>query len=137
MRSDHAIATNATEQRVAMQRPYQHLDYQEQEGVFCVRLTQGKMQEEGLEKLSAELARLIDEDGCRKMVLSLGPGDLECLYSVFLAKLINLQRRLDGVGGSMVLAEVSQNTQDVFRATGLDRFFKFYPDQASAVQSFA
>jgi anti-anti-sigma factor len=119
-----------------MQRPYQHLDYQEQDGVFCVRLKGGNFHEEGLENLSAEMARLIDEEGCRKMVLSLGPGDLECLYSVFLAKLINLQRRLEGVGGSVVLSEVSTNTQDVFRATGLDRFFKFFPDQASALQSF-
>jgi anti-anti-sigma factor len=119
-----------------MQRPFQHLDYQDQDGVFCVRLKRGNLNEEGLERLSGEMARLIDEDGCRKMVLSLGPGDLECLYSVFLAKLINLQRRLESLGGSMVLTEVSPNTQDVFRATGLDRFFKFYPDQASAVQSF-
>ena len=120
-----------------MQRPYQQLDYQEQSGVFCVRLKRDNLHEDGLEKLSAEMARLIDEDGCRKMILSLGPGDLECLYSVFLAKLINLQRRLESVGGSMVLTEVSPNTQDVFRATGLDRFFKFYPDQTSALQSFA
>ena len=119
-----------------MQRPYEHLDYQEQGGVFCVRLKRTDLHEHGLEKLSAEMARLIDEDSCRKMVLSLGPGDLECLYSVFLAKLINLQRRLESVGGSMVLCEVSPNTLDVFRATGLDRFFKFFPDQPSATQSF-
>ena len=119
-----------------MQRPYQHLDYNDQGGVFCVRLKGGNLDEEGLERLNAEMGRLIDEEGCRKMVLSLGPGDLDCLYSVFLAKLINLQRRLESVGGSVVLSEVSSNTQDVFRATGLDRFFKFFADQTSAVQSF-
>jgi anti-anti-sigma factor len=117
-----------------MERPYQQLEFREQNGVFCVRLKDHKLAEDGLEQMCAELARLIDEEGCRKMVLNLGPGDLECLYSVFLAKLVNLQRRLDGVGGAMALAAVSENTQDVFRATGLERYFRFYPDEASAVQ---
>jgi anti-anti-sigma factor len=119
----------------AMQRPFQQVDYREQDGVFCVRLKSRQLHEEGLERFSAELSRLIDEGGCRKMVLNLGPGDLECLYSVFLAKLINVQRRLDAVGGVMALAEVSPNTLDVFRATGLERHFKFYPDEADALRA--
>ena len=55
----------------------------------------------------------------------------------FLAKLVNLQRRLDSVGGHMALVDVSPNTQDVFRATGLERYFKFFPDMDSATQSLA
>src|SRR6516164_9875652 len=74
----------------AMQRSYQHLDYREQDGVFCVRIRNHRLQESGLDELSAELARLIDEGNCRKLVLSLGPDDFDCLYSVFLAKLVNL-----------------------------------------------
>ncbi len=120
-----------------MQRPYQHLDYNEHGGVFCVRLRNPRLREDGIDELTAELARLVDEGGCRKMVLSLGPGDLECLYSVFLAKLISLQRRLEGVGGTLALAEVSANTRDVFKATGLDRHFHFYADPAAAVQALA
>ena len=120
-----------------MHRPYQTVDHHEQDGVFCVRIRHGALHEEGLEDFSAELARLIDEDGCRKMVLCLGPGDLECLYSVFLAKLITLQRRLEAVAGTLALAEASSNTLEVFKVTGLDRHFKFFPDQASAVQALA
>jgi hypothetical protein len=118
-----------------MQRPYQHLEFRDQGGVFCVRIDKTMLHEDGLEPLGAELARLIDEEGCRKMVLSLGPGDLDCLYSVFLAKLVTLQRRLEAFGGTMALAEASDNTQGVFRAMGLERHFKFYPDQAAAVQA--
>ena len=118
-----------------MQRSYQHLDYREQDGVFCVRIRNHRLQESGLDELSAELARLIDEGNCRKLVLSLGPDDFDCLYSVFLAKLVNLKRRLEEVGGRMALAETSPNTIDVIRAAGLEKYFQFYPDPASAMQS--
>jgi len=118
-----------------MQRTYHHLDCHVQGDVFCVRIKNHRLQEDGLEELSAELARLIDEDGCRKLVLSLGPEDFECLYSVFLAKLVNLQRRLEEVGGKMALAETGPNTVDVIRATGLEKYFRFFPDQTSAMQS--
>ena len=120
-----------------MQRPYQHLEVSELDGVSCVRIKDTRIHADGLEQLGTELARLVDEDGCRKMVLSLGPGDLICLYSVFLAKLINLQRRLDAAGGTMALAEASANTEQVFRATGLDRHFKFFPDPKAAVDALA
>ena len=120
-----------------MQRPYQHVNFRQEGGVFCVRIKNKYTPEEALEQLGGELARLIDEEGCRKMVLSLGPGDFECLYSVFLAKLINLQRRLESFGGALVLAGVSENTQDVFRATGLERYFKFYPDEDAALKELA
>jgi anti-sigma B factor antagonist len=120
---------------MAMHRPYQTIDHDEKDGIFCVRIKSGTLHEEGLEDFSTELARLIDEGGCRKMVLCLGPGDLECLYSVFLAKLITLQRRLEAVAGTLALAEASTNTQEVFRVTGLDRHFRFFPSKATAIQA--
>jgi anti-anti-sigma factor len=119
-----------------MQRPYRHIEHQVQDGVFCARI-KTSLHEEALENFGAELGRLIDEEGCRKMVLVIGPHDLDCLYSVFLAKLIYLQRRLESVGGSVALAEASANTQEVFRVTGLDRYFKFYADHGSAMRALA
>jgi anti-anti-sigma factor len=120
-----------------MHRPLQHLAVDRQDHVFCVRLKNQRFMEDGVEEVGAELARLIDEQGCRKMVLNLGPGDLQCLFSVFLAKLVNLQRRLESHGGAMVLAQTSESTQDIFRATGLEKYFKFYPDEPSAVRALS
>jgi anti-anti-sigma factor len=121
---------------LAMSRPYQHLDYADHGGVFCVQIKTG-LHENTLDAFGDEMSRLVDEEGCRKLVLCLGPGDFECLYSVFLAKLINVQRKMDAVGGTMALAELSENTQDVFRATGLDKHFKFFPDRTSAIKALA
>src|SRR5437588_4669861 len=116
-----------------MERPFKQIEFERQADVYCVRLVHAQLDENGLEELSAEVARLIDENGCRKMVLSLGPEDPLCLYSVFLAKLVNLQRRLGSAGGALALAGLSDNTQRIFQVAGLHKFFSFYPNAGEAV----
>ncbi|MBI3822146.1 MAG: STAS domain-containing protein [Planctomycetes bacterium] len=118
-----------------MQRPYHFILYDLIGEVFCVRLLQPRIEDRQMDEFGAELARLIDEENCRKMVLNLGPAEPECLISVFLAKLINLQRRLEGMNGALTLAHASDYTRNIFRIAGIERFFHFYPDQNSAVQA--
>jgi len=118
-----------------MVRPYRYVDVDRQGGISCVRLRQTSFSEAELEELGAEIGRVVDEEGCRKLVLDLGPHDPECLYSVFLAKLINLQKRLESDGGQLALCELSTATQGIFQAAGLDKFFYFYPNRAAACQA--
>ena len=118
-----------------MNRPCEHITFHDQDDVFFVRIKNHRLRAEDLEQLGAELNSLIEELGCRKLVLSMGPRDFECLYSVFLGKLIHLQRSLASVGGTMVVAEASENTLGVFRATGLDKHFQFFADPLTAVQA--
>jgi hypothetical protein len=117
-----------------MQRTYQFITFARHGDIFCVALQQPKVEDSQLEELGAELARLIDEENCSKMILNLGPEEPECLFSVFLAKLINLHRRLESVGGILALAHVSSDARGLFRAAGIEKFFHFYPDQQSALQ---
>lgn len=116
-----------------MTRPFKQINFECHDAVHCVRLRHQQYDEIGLEELGAEMARLIDEDNCRKMVLNLGPDDPLCLYSVFLAKLVNLQRRLEKAGGAFALAGLSGTTRKIFEVAGLAKYFQFYPDQDSAV----
>jgi anti-anti-sigma factor len=118
-----------------MERPFKQITFEQHGDVYCVRLAHPEVDENGLEELSAEVARVIDEHGCRKMVLVLGPEDPLCLYSVFLAKLVNLQRRLGAAGGALALAGLSDNTERIFQAAGLHSLFCFYPDQKTAVNA--
>ena len=118
-----------------MQDRYKFIAFDCRDGVFCVRLQNARVEDHQMEDLGAELAALIDEENGRKIVLSLGPEEPDWLISVFLAKLINLQRRLAGIGGVLVLAHVSQHTRDIFRVAGIEKFFHFYPDQQSALQA--
>lgn len=116
-----------------MERPFTQIEVELHGDAFCVCLRHPRLDEKGLEELGAEISRLIDEQGCRKMVINLGPEDPLCLYSVFLAKLVNLQRRLQVNGGVMALAQVSPDTLKIFQVTGLEKFFTFFPTQEAAL----
>lgn len=119
-----------------MQRPFRIISVDLAGDVFCVRLRSTRIDHHQLDELGSELARLLDEENCRKMVLNLGPEEPECLVSVFLAKLINLQRRLEAVGGGLTLAHASEYTRNIFRIAGIERFFHFYSDEKSAIQAW-
>ena len=118
-----------------MQRPYQLIVVERDGDVLCVRLQNPRVEDHQMEDLGAELARLVDDENGRKLVVCLGPEEPDCLISVFLAKLISLQRRLGDVEGTLVLAHVSEHTRSVFRAAGLEKLFHFYPDRQSAAQA--
>lgn len=117
-----------------MKRPQTFLAVERIGSVFCVRLLQARIEDHQMEDLGAELGTLIDDENARKIVFNLGPDDPECLISVFLAKLINLQRRLDALGGALALAHLSPDTREIFRIAGIEKFFRFYPDQQSAIE---
>lgn len=118
-----------------MQRSYDYIAFDRVGDIFRVNLTKTQIDDHQMDDFGAELARLIDEENCKKMVLQIGPGDPDFLVSVFLAKLINLQRRLNSAGGALALSGLSEATHDMFRVAGIEKFFRFYPDQQSAVQS--
>jgi anti-anti-sigma factor len=120
-----------------MERPYRHLDLRREGDVVCVRLRSSQLDEGQLYDMCSELQRLVEDDGCRKLVLNLGPPDPEFLYSIFLAKLVSLQRRLRGVDGAMKIAQASPTTREIFEACRLTSLFDFVPDEATAVESLS
>jgi anti-anti-sigma factor len=118
-----------------VQRPYSFITFDRVADIFRVSLAKTQIEDHEMDDFGAELARLLDEENCTKMVLQLGPGDPDFLVSVFLAKLINLQRRLTNSGGALALTDLSETTRDMFRIAGIEKFFRFYPDQQSALQA--
>jgi anti-anti-sigma factor len=120
-----------------MERPYRHIEVERHGDVFWIRLRQPKLEEGALHELSEDLNTLLAADGCTKLVFSLGPEEPQCLYSIFLAKLVGLQRRLKAAGGGLKLAEVSPDTLRIFDACGLTALFTFVPDKAAAIAAFA
>jgi anti-anti-sigma factor len=115
-----------------MLRTYRYLDVERRGDLFCVRLRRSRLDEAEVYEASAELMALVVEDGCRRMALALGPERLECLYSVFLAKLITLQRELTERGGELTLCEAGPEVRNIFAACGLDDRFRFLPDFEAA-----
>lgn len=115
-----------------MDRPYRYITVEQRPPVFCVRLRKLALDDFELEEVGAEMARLVDEEGCRKLILVLGPGEPHVLYSVFLAKLLNLQKRLASDSGVLAIAELGEAGRAIFQAAGLERFFRFFPDLEAA-----
>jgi hypothetical protein len=115
-----------------MSRRY-YLDVDRVGDVFCVRIRPRRLDEAGIHAVADEIVRLVTDEGCRKMALSLGPEDPAFLFSVFLSKLVMIRRRLAEAGGRLVLSDASANVRGVFAATRLDEHFQFAADRAAAV----
>ncbi len=102
-----------------------YLEVEQRDDVWCVRLRNRRLDEEQLTEMSAELVALVQDGGCRKMLLSLGPEPPQFLYSVFLARLVSLQRLLHEHGGALLLCELRPEVYRILEACRLDNQFHF------------
>ena len=116
-----------------MNLPYKQIALKHHGAIVSAHIRQRKLDEPGIELLGDELTQLIEQAGCRQLVLSLGPGTLECLYSVFMAKLVMVHRRLHDHQGALILCDVTPEVMSVFEACRLQNYFLFSPDVPSAV----
>src|SRR5437868_758686 len=116
-----------------MERPYRHIVVEQKQDIFCVRLRRSRMDETAILEMADELSDLIDKQACRKMAFSLGPSQVECLYSVFLAKLVMVRRLLAEHDGRLKICDATPETIGVFEACHLKEYFDFVPDQATAI----
>jgi hypothetical protein len=111
---------------------YKHIDVERRGEFWCVRLHPGRLNETEVYELGDELVDLVETGGCRKLALVLGPQPPECLYSVFLARLVTLRRKMLEKEGSLKLCALSPDTRGVFEAARLAAYFEFAPDAAAA-----
>ena len=117
--------------------PYRHITVDRHGDVFCITLRQERLDDRAIREMAEEVIDLIETSGCRKLVFSLGPDSPNCMYSIFLVKLMAIHRRLQEQEGSMKLCDVRPEIFDVFEVCQLHQFFDFAPDRASTVAAFA
>ena len=117
--------------------PYRQIETEQHGDVYCLGLRDPRLRFTELDELITELDRFVTESQCRKLVFLLGPEEPQCLYSLFLAKLVSLQRRLQANGGALKLAGASENVEQVFEACKLRSFFDFLPDRDAAIAALA
>jgi hypothetical protein len=113
------------------------LEIQRRGEVFCARLRRHRLDEGELAEVVEALEALVTQGGCRRLALSLGPEPPEFLYSVFLARLIHLQRVLRDHGGALVLCQVGPEVHSIFTSCRLDTMFTFVADFDAAVAHWA
>jgi serine/threonine-protein kinase RsbW len=118
-----------------MSSPYRHIQVQQVGDVACVSLHDSQLDDATIRAVTAEIEDLVLRGQHHKVVLSL--GDITCLYSVLIAKLIKLRRLLAECNGTFKLCNLRPEIREVFDSCQLQAYFDLAPDVETAVRELA
>lgn len=111
-----------------------YLAYEERNDLVIAEFTIPRLTEEfNLEQLGHELFALVEQYGCRKLVVSL--GRVEYLTSSGIGKLITLHRKMHRQGGLVVFCDIQKPVEDILRASKLLGYFRIVENPTAAVAS--
>ena len=103
--------------------------------VTVVNFTDRKiLDEQNIQAIGEQLFSLVDEAGRRKILLNF--GNVEYLSSAALAKLITLNKKLQQVGGRLILCNIDPQIYEVFEITKLNKLFNIQAEEQAALQAF-
>jgi anti-sigma B factor antagonist len=92
------------------------------------------LDEQNIQIIGEQLFDLVDNQGKKKLLLNF--GNVEFLSSAALGKLITLNKKVQTSGGKLVMCKIAREIHEVFEITKLDKLFKIYPDEQTALQAF-
>ncbi|MGH7199472.1 MAG: STAS domain-containing protein [Planctomycetaceae bacterium] len=100
--------------------------------VVIAEFTQSRLSDdENIEQLGHELFSLIDQFGCRKLVLDL--EEVTYATSSALGKLITAHRKMHRSDGTLVLCHLTPGMEDILRSSRLVNYFTIADDVDAAV----
>src|SRR5712671_1214588 len=113
----------------------QRLQVEDTGDVTVVHFTDKKiLDEQNIQIIGEQLFSLVDELNRHKLLLNF--GNVEYLSSAALGKLITLNKKLQSVGGRLILCNIDPQIYEVFEITKLDRFFNIQKEEQAALQAF-
>jgi anti-anti-sigma factor len=116
--------------------PYRLLDIVPAGRATVARINCAQLWDEGeVLLLRGQLCRLVEQAGCRNLVLDL--GGVESLVSSMTSLLISLNKKTRESGGRLALCGLNPWVTRVLETLRLDRYFDVYPGVDEAIQSFA
>jgi anti-anti-sigma regulatory factor len=118
----------------SMAGSYRTIEVERRGDVSFVRFQSISLGEPALDEMGRELFHLIHVEGCRRLVLMVGP--VNCLYSAFLAKLMIVRRYLLQHEGRLKLCDVPPFLHEIFRVCKLDGLFEFARDHDDALHNW-
>jgi anti-sigma B factor antagonist len=92
------------------------------------------LDEQNIQVIGDQLFGLVEQEGLRKLLLNF--GNVEYLSSAALGKLITLNKKLQAVGGRLILCNIDPQIHEVFEITKLDKFFNIQKEEQAALQAF-
>lgn len=84
-----------------------------------------------IQELGQELYDLVERDNHRRFVLNF--SNVEFLSSAALGKLINFEKKVQGVEGDLILTNIRPEIYEVFAITRLTKLFTIKDDEADAL----
>ncbi len=113
----------------------QRLEVEDIGDVTVVNFTDKKiLDEQNIQVIGEQLFRLVDELGRTKLLLNF--GNVEYLSSAALGKLITLNRKVNQVGGKLILCNIAPQIYEVFEITKLNKVFTIHKEEQAALQAF-
>ncbi|HJT77050.1 MAG TPA: STAS domain-containing protein [Gemmataceae bacterium] len=94
----------------------------------------GALTGEAVGVIADQLFQLVDEGGCRRLVVNL--ANVEGLDSAMLGKLLVLNQKLLALGGRMKLCRVPEPIAEVLETARLPDILGIYEDESQALESF-
>ena len=111
------------------------LETEEIGDVTVVSFTDRKiLDEQNIQIIGDQLFSLVDEMSRKKLLLNF--VNVEYMSSAALGKLITLNKKIQGVGGRLVLCNIDPQIREVFEITRLDRLFVIRADEQEGLQVF-
>jgi len=112
-----------------------HITIQPADDVCVVQFVLAQLRDdENIEQMGHELFALVEQYGCRKIVLSL--TGVEYVTSSVLGKMITLHRKLHREHGMMVVCEIPDHVGDILRSSRLLTYFNVADSRDAAVAAF-
>jgi anti-sigma B factor antagonist len=112
-----------------------YLRIRRDEGVAVVNfLTPYLQTEDVIQKVAVELARLVDEEGFTKVLLSF--TGVRFLSSSMLAQIVKLQKKLTKVKGRVRISGLPPAMKEVMHISQLDRMLEVFDDEPEALVAF-
>jgi anti-sigma B factor antagonist len=111
------------------------LECEETGGVTVVRfLVRSARADQVIIGLFDPLDRLVEQGGCRRLVLNFGNVDIFASYAV--GRLFSLSKRVDAARGRLALCCLTPALAEIMDIMKLRQRFAIYPTEQDALQSF-
>ena len=92
------------------------------------------LDEQNIQIIGEQLFNLVDNEGCRKVLLNF--GNVEYLSSAALGKFISLNKKVQSKGGKLVMCNINDDIYEVFEITKLNKLFNIQKEEQTALQLF-
>ena len=119
-----------------MDHNFRHIKAEPEESAHCVMFARSRLTEQDVLELGDEIMQLAEEEKCPRIIFDFVSATPECLFSVFLAKLVSLQKKLEEQGGGLHLCNCNPQVISIFAACCLDRVLRIFDSRFQALEAF-